>query len=149
MVLIEKGMWERSNPGIDSNRLWRSVRAEKTPHPIGAHADSLHQMRLRDGARRARTVDLDREVVGVGPGTRVRKGDLIGFVGTTGRSTGPHLHYEVYINGVAVDPMRVKLPRGKELDGLMLADFKRERDRIDALVTKSTHGPKVAAAAAN
>ena len=42
----------------------------------------------------------------VAPGQKVRQGDVIGYVGSTGRSTGPHLHYEVRVGGVAVDPLR-------------------------------------------
>jgi murein DD-endopeptidase MepM/ murein hydrolase activator NlpD len=79
---------------------------------------------------------------GIDKGTRVRQGQIIGYVGSTGVSTGPHCHYEVLINAAFVDPMRVKLPRGKELDGGMLAEFRRERDRIDALMAKS--GPRTA-----
>jgi murein DD-endopeptidase MepM/ murein hydrolase activator NlpD len=87
---------------------------------------------------------------GIDKGTRVKQGQVVAYVGSTGLSTGPHLHYEVYINGVAVDPMRVKLPRGKELDGVLLADFRRERERIDTLIAKYGHGSaKVAAANPN
>jgi len=68
---------------------------------------------------------------GLTPGTRVRQGQVIGFLGSTGLSTGPHLHYEVIINGHFVDPLRIKLPRGRELDGKMLADFNRERQHDD------------------
>lgn len=74
---------------------------------------------------------------GIEKGTRVRQGQIIGYVGSTGLSTGPHCHYEVLINSAFVDPMRVKLPRGKELGGGMLAEFGRERDRIDALMAKT------------
>ncbi|NLH83235.1 MAG: M23 family metallopeptidase [Phyllobacteriaceae bacterium] len=74
---------------------------------------------------------------GMEKGTRVRQGQIIGYVGLTGLSTGPHCHYEVLINSAFVDPMRVKLPRGKELDGGMLAEFGHERDRIDALMAKT------------
>ncbi|MER2604355.1 MAG: M23 family metallopeptidase [Siculibacillus sp.] len=73
---------------------------------------------------------------GVDKGAKVRQGQIVGYVGSTGVSTGPHLHYEVLINSAFVDPMRVKLPRGKELNGGMLAEFKRERDRIDGLMSK-------------
>jgi murein DD-endopeptidase MepM/ murein hydrolase activator NlpD len=70
-------------------------------------------------------------------GTRVRQGQVIGFVGSTGLSTGAHVHYEIRINGRFVDPMRVKLPRGRELQGPMLATFERERQRIDNIMTRA------------
>ena len=54
---------------------------------------------------------------GIDEGTRVRQGQVIGFVGSTGLSTGSHLHYEILVNGRFVDPMRIKLPRGRVLEG--------------------------------
>ncbi len=69
---------------------------------------------------------------GLEPGKRVRQGQVIGFVGSTGQSTGAHVHYEILVNGRFVDPMRVKLPRGRSLEGPMLASFEKERDRLDA-----------------
>ncbi|WP_454632687.1 peptidoglycan DD-metalloendopeptidase family protein [Bradyrhizobium cenepequi] len=69
---------------------------------------------------------------GMETGKRVRQGQVIGFIGSTGMSTGAHVHYEILVNGRFVDPMRVKLPRGRSLDGPMLANFEKERDRIDA-----------------
>jgi murein DD-endopeptidase MepM/ murein hydrolase activator NlpD len=70
------------------------------------------------------------------PGKRVRQGQLIGFVGSTGLSTGAHVHYEILVNGRFVDPMRIRLPRGRALDGPMLATFEKERDRLDGMMIR-------------
>jgi murein DD-endopeptidase MepM/ murein hydrolase activator NlpD len=79
---------------------------------------------------------------GIQPGTRVRQGQVIGFVGSTGLSTGPHLHYEILVNGRFVDPMRIRLPRGRVLDGSVLASFEHERERLDGLMARNA--PRVA-----
>ena len=78
---------------------------------------------------------MSRFARGVRSGRSVRQGQIIGYVGSTGASTGPHLHYEVYKNGKAVDAMRLKLPTGRKLamDPEILAVFEVERDRIDAI----------------
>ena len=75
---------------------------------------------------------------GITPGVRVRQGQTIGMVGTTGRSTGPHLHYEMHINNEAVDPMQVALPSGPVLNAAALSSFGKERGRIDALRAQQT-----------
>ncbi|TGQ46047.1 M23 family metallopeptidase [Mesorhizobium sp. M00.F.Ca.ET.216.01.1.1] len=71
---------------------------------------------------------------GIEPGVHVRQGQIIGYLGQTGLSTGPHLHYELIVNGTKVDSMRVRLPVGKVLKGDDLVAFKRERERIDDLL---------------
>ncbi len=73
---------------------------------------------------------------GIDEGKRVRQGQVIGFIGSTGLSTGSHLHYEILVNGRFVDPMRVKLPRGRELQGPMLASFEQERERLDSIMAR-------------
>jgi murein DD-endopeptidase MepM/ murein hydrolase activator NlpD len=74
---------------------------------------------------------------GITEGAHVTQGQVVGYLGQTGLATGPHLHYEVIINGNFVDPMAIKLARTREFDGKMLAAFKRERDRIDQLMAQA------------
>ena len=62
---------------------------------------------------------------------------MIGFVGSTGLSTGSHVHYEILINSRFVDPMKVRLPRGRVLDGPALASFDSERIRLDGMMSQT------------
>jgi murein DD-endopeptidase MepM/ murein hydrolase activator NlpD len=80
------------------------------------------------------------------PGKKVRQGQVIGYVGSTGLSTGAHLHYEILINGRFVDPMKIRLPRGRVLDGPMLASFEQERERFDQMmrIDPRSTAPRVA-----
>jgi murein DD-endopeptidase MepM/ murein hydrolase activator NlpD len=80
---------------------------------------------------------------GLEVGKRVRQGQVIGFVGSTGVSTGAHVHYEILVNGRFVDPMRIKLPRGRSLDGALLASFEKERDRLDTMMTNRGSAARV------
>jgi murein DD-endopeptidase MepM/ murein hydrolase activator NlpD len=75
---------------------------------------------------------------GMDSGKKVRQGQVIGYVGSTGLSTGAHLHYEILINGRFVDPMKIKLPRGRVLEGTLLAGFDQERSRLDTMMTRAT-----------
>lgn len=95
-----------------------------------------HYIRIRHSkGYKTAYAHLSRYARGIKSGRRVRQGQIIGYVGSTGASTGPHLHYEVYKNGKAVDAMRLKLPTGRKLamDPAVFEVFEVERDRIDAI----------------
>jgi murein DD-endopeptidase MepM/ murein hydrolase activator NlpD len=76
---------------------------------------------------------MSRFARGVRAGSRVRQGQVIGYVGTTGRSTGPHLHYEVMRRGQQINPVNLRVANGRNLDGRALELFNIERQRIDTL----------------
>ncbi|WP_374634933.1 M23 family metallopeptidase [Ferrovibrio sp.] len=75
--------------------------------------------------------------IGVKNGQRVRQGQIIGAVGTTGRSTGPHLHYEVMVQGQQVNPMNVRFPSGRKLEGKELAKFRQHIELMDTEIRKT------------
>ena len=110
-----------SGDGVVEQAGWNGGYGRQTVinHANGYQTTFNHQSKIADG---------------VVPGARIRQGQIIGYVGSTGLSTGNHLHYELSVNGTKVDPMRVRLPAERTLAGDELQAFLAERDRIDGVL---------------
>ncbi len=91
-------------------------------HANGYHTAYGHMLRIAKGVKK---------------GTKVRQGLVIGYVGSTGLSSGSHLHYEILINKRFVDPLSIPVPRERKLDGHQLVEFQKERARIDDLMRRA------------
>lgn len=107
---------------------------------LGTNSGYGRYIRLRHNSRLSTAyAHMSRYGSGLSRGDRVRQGDIIGYVGTSGMSTGPHLHYEVLVNGAQTNPLDVDLPTGRNLEGTELAEFQSliqemERDMEEALM---------------
>ena len=89
-------------------------------------------VRLRHNADYATAyAHMSRVAKGARKGRRVKQGQVIGYVGSTGRSTGAHLHYEIIKGGRRTNPMKVRMPSGRTLTGLELDLFLAARKQID------------------
>ncbi len=157
---LSSGYGKRRHPILGYTKMHRGLDfAAPRGTPIYAAGDGVVIRRGRNGAygnyiRIRHNSEFDtayahmrRYHPRVRQGSRVRQGQIIGYVGTTGRSTGPHLHYEILRNNRQVNPLRVKMPSGQKLKGNYLAEFNIVRDKTIRLyyglpeitkVTKST-----------
>jgi murein DD-endopeptidase MepM/ murein hydrolase activator NlpD len=100
-----------------------------------------------DGTWSTRYAHISRFATGLQPGDRVRQGDVIAFVGNTGRSTGPHLHYEVRRGGNPINPMGVDVPQqGRSLSAEALVRFNAFKGRVDDARRDAMQGVSLAGA---
>lgn len=156
---ISSGYGQRVHPVLGYTRMHRGLDfAAPTGTPIYAAGDGVVEeagwkgsygryIRIRhNGTYKTAYAHLSRIDALVKPGARVQQRQVIGYVGSTGRSTGPHLHYEVIVDGRQVNPLGVKLPTGKRLSGDELARFQRERAEIDRQVAQAPTTNQFAAA---
>jgi murein DD-endopeptidase MepM/ murein hydrolase activator NlpD len=141
---MSSGFGMRRHPILGYTRMHRGVDfAAPTGTPIyAAGAGRLVQVgrnggygnyiRIQHGNTYATAyAHLSRFADGMRPGRRVKQGEVIGYVGSTGRSTGPHLHFEVHKNGSQVDPLKLAQPPAAKLTGAQLAAFQREVGAIE------------------
>ncbi|SHF96693.1 M23 family metallopeptidase [Devosia limi] len=122
-----------SGDGVVELAGWQSGYGNKVElqHVNGYQTAYGHMSRIADGMK---------------PGVRVRQGQVIGYVGSTGYSTGPHLHFEILINGNLVDPLSVKLPRENTMPTQYEAEFKRTIAQMNDLMARDPAPVNVAAA---
>ncbi len=113
----------------------------------GRHGGNGNYVRIRHGnGYKTAYSHMSRFAPGIKKGMKVRQGELIGYVGTTGFSTGPHLHYEVLINSRFTNPLKLHVPRSRQLNGRMYAEFRKEMQRIDELMHRAPVKTRIAAA---
>lgn len=113
----------------------------------GRHGGNGIFIRIRHGnGYKTSYSHMSRIEKGIKKGMKVRQGQLIGYVGTTGLSTGPHLHYQVEVNNRPTNPLKIHVPRSRQLNSRMLADFHKEAERIDELMHRTPVKTRVASA---
>jgi murein DD-endopeptidase MepM/ murein hydrolase activator NlpD len=147
----------RKHPILGYTRMHQGVDfAAPTGTPIYAAGDGKVEVAKRNGGygryvRVRHTGEystayghMSRFAKGVAPGRRVQQGQVIGYVGATGRATGPHLHYEVLRNGTQINPLQIKQPANQQLAGAELDRFQAEVARIDRLRADPDRGTQVA-----
>jgi murein DD-endopeptidase MepM/ murein hydrolase activator NlpD len=102
-----------------------------------------------DGGYVSRYSHLQRFAIGLRAGTNVRKGEIIGYVGTSGMTTGPHLHFALTRNGVYVDPLGRNLPKRSPLDATTLGAFRGAVARVERVLAAASEQGVAAVARRN
>lgn len=154
---ISSGFGMRKHPVMGYSKMHKGMDfAAPTGTPIYAAGDGVveragrngsfgNYVRIRHNSKlKTAYAHLHRIKSSVSKGSRVRQGQIIGYVGTTGRSTGPHLHYEVLLNGEQVNPRSVNLPTGEQLAGQQLKRFKLQQGQTHQQYVSLGQGLKFA-----
>ena len=140
---LSSGFGKRMHPVLGYSKMHKGVDfAAKKGTPVYAAGDGIIErannygaygkyIRIRHNSEyKTAYAHLNKFARKVKKGFSVKQGQTIGYVGSTGRSTGPHLHYEIILNGNQINPQKLKLPEKKKIDKAELQDFKLERDNI-------------------
>ena len=157
---LSSGFGMRRHPILGYTRMHRGVDfAAPTGTPILAAGDGVvdrigpnsgygNYIRIRHNSGLSTAyAHMSRFASGLSRGDRVMQGDVIGYVGSTGLSTGPHLHYEVLVNGSQINPLDADLPTGRQLEGAELARFQAAVAEVDGRYEAATAGDRDTAAA--
>ena len=145
---MSSGFGMRRHPILGYSRMHRGVDfAGPTGTPILAAGDGVvevigqnrgygNYIRLRhNNSLQTAYAHMSRFARGLARGSRVAQGDVIGYIGSTGLSTGPHLHYEVLVDGSQVNPLTIDMPTGRQLAGAELAAFQALTTALEAELT--------------
>ncbi len=152
---MSSGFGMRRHPVLGYNKMHKGVDfAASTGTPIYAAGDGVIEkagwvggygkyVKIRHNSK-LKTAYAHMSKIKVANGARVKQGDVIGYVGTTGRSTGPHLHYEVHKDGRQVNPRSVDLPTGQELEGTEKKNFQTAMRKVHQQFIAKLDGTRVA-----
>lgn len=155
---ISSGYGARRHPVLGYNKMHKGIDfAASRGTPIYAAGDGIvekagkwssygNYLRIRhNSSLKTAYAHLKGFAKGVRSGARVKQGQIVGYVGTTGRSTGAHLHYEVLKNGVQINPRTLKLPQGETLKGKQLLALQAHIKKVDQLYASLSQNVKYAA----
>jgi len=150
---ITSGYGMRNHPLLGYTKMHRGIDfGAPTGTPVYASGDAVVEFVGRKGgygnflklkhnnSYESGYAHLSRFATGIAPGKKVKQGQIVAYVGTTGQSTGPHLHYEIFVNGIQVNPSGVKFKTGNALRGKELAAFKKTMEKIEAKLTTIRRG---------
>jgi murein DD-endopeptidase MepM/ murein hydrolase activator NlpD len=139
--------YSKMHAGVDFGAAWGT--------PIRAAGSGVISLAGRHGAygntivikhtakHKSLYAHMSKFAAGIRSGTRVNQGQIIGYVGSTGRSTGPHLHYEVRVNDRPVNPTAIKAAGGKQLAGTELRKFRVNKQRVQAMMQNAPSAVQV------